>query len=321
MNELLKSRFEILFAYDVKDGNPNGDPLDENKPRLDERLNINLVSDVRLKRTIRDELQARGKTLWVSGEAVSSEKRVEQILEMAGAKYESKEQVLEVLLNRCIDLRLFGGTLPLKLSKKGEAGEGASLTGPVQFRMGRSAHKVSPVFIQGTAAFISNEKAKQRSFREEWLLPYSLIMFYGVANQNTAEATKLTEDDVHLMFDAMWNGTKNLITRSKMEQLPRLLLAVKYRQGFNLHIGELDKYIKVTSEVAGEEIRDISQLRIELAGLKGILSKYEDKIEAIYFKVDDRTILVENGQEVKDLKSVFGRNQLAFLFDIKKGVL
>ena len=56
MSELVKNRSEIVFLYDIKDANPNGDPLDENKPRIDEETGINIVTDVRLKRTIRDYL-------------------------------------------------------------------------------------------------------------------------------------------------------------------------------------------------------------------------------------------------------------------------
>jgi len=52
----IKNRSEILFIYDVKDANPNGDPIDENKPRIDEETGINYVTDVRLKRTVRDYL-------------------------------------------------------------------------------------------------------------------------------------------------------------------------------------------------------------------------------------------------------------------------
>ena len=56
MSEIIKNRSELLFCYDVTDANPNGDPLDANKPRIDEETNINFVTDVRLKRTIRDYL-------------------------------------------------------------------------------------------------------------------------------------------------------------------------------------------------------------------------------------------------------------------------
>ena len=53
---LVKKRSEIIFCYDIKDANPNGDPLDSNKPRIDEETGQNIVTDVRLKRTIRDFL-------------------------------------------------------------------------------------------------------------------------------------------------------------------------------------------------------------------------------------------------------------------------
>ncbi|MHC1574778.1 MAG: type I CRISPR-associated protein Cas7, partial [Candidatus Methanogasteraceae archaeon] len=56
MNSTIANRSELVFLYDLKDANPNGDPLDENKPRIDEETGINLVTDVRLKRTIRDYL-------------------------------------------------------------------------------------------------------------------------------------------------------------------------------------------------------------------------------------------------------------------------
>lgn len=56
MSELVKNRSEILFLYDVTDANPNGDPVDENRPRIDEETGVNIVTDVRLKRTIRDYL-------------------------------------------------------------------------------------------------------------------------------------------------------------------------------------------------------------------------------------------------------------------------
>ena len=53
---IVKNRSEILFLYDITDANPNGDPVDENKPRVDEETGVNIVTDVRLKRTIRDYL-------------------------------------------------------------------------------------------------------------------------------------------------------------------------------------------------------------------------------------------------------------------------
>ena len=60
------NRSELIFLYDIKDNNPNGDPLDSNKPRIDEETGINYVTDVRIKRTIRDYLyEYKGKEIFV----------------------------------------------------------------------------------------------------------------------------------------------------------------------------------------------------------------------------------------------------------------
>ena len=70
MSEIVSNRSEILFLYDVKDINPNGDPLDENKPRIDEETMQNLVTDVRLKRTVRDYLHDfLDQEIFIRGEA------------------------------------------------------------------------------------------------------------------------------------------------------------------------------------------------------------------------------------------------------------
>ena len=61
MSELLRNRSELVFLYDAKDINPNGDPMDENKPRIDEETGNNMVTDVRLKRTIRDYSETKGR--------------------------------------------------------------------------------------------------------------------------------------------------------------------------------------------------------------------------------------------------------------------
>ncbi len=78
--------------------------------------------------------------------------------------------------------------------------------------------------------------ASQKTFREEDFLPYSFISFYGIINENAAKDTKLSEEDIDLLLDGMWNGTKNLISRSKVGQVPRLLFKVNYKEG-NYHIG------------------------------------------------------------------------------------
>ncbi|MCK4643612.1 type I-B CRISPR-associated protein Cas7/Csh2 [bacterium] len=304
MSENIKNRSEIIFLYDIKDANPNGDPLDENKPRIDEGTGINIVTDVRLKRTIRDYLMNfKGKEIFVreitdnQGKIQDAKLRAKDFLEdvkdlEAKGFNEQKNIIKGKIVESCIDARLFGATIPLELKvkekNKFKTVKGSiTLTGPVQFRMGRSLHKVEMKHIKGTGAFASKAGVTQKTFREEDVLPYSLISFYGIINENAAKYTNLSEDDVKLLLDGIWNGTKNLISRSKVGQLPRLLFKVNYKED-NYHIGDLDKMIKLKSEKNDEQIRDISDIILDASELIEVLNTNKDKIECIAIKKDGR---------------------------------
>ena len=185
---------------------------------------------------------------------------------------------------------MFGGTIPLELklkkSKKNQTGS-ITLTGPVQFRMGRSLHKVDMQYIKGTGAFASKDGKSQKTFREEYILPYSLIAFYGVINENAAKSTNLREDDINKLLDGVWNGTKNLITRSKFGQTPRLLLQIEYSEN-NFFIGDLNNKISIKHDFENDkEIRNINEINLVYSQLLNSLSKNTEKINKIYYKVDD----------------------------------
>ncbi len=305
VSNFVKNRSEIVFLYDIKDTNPNGDPLDENKPRIDEETGINIVTDVRLKRTIRDYLMNfKEKEIFVKeiinedGSIQDAKQRAEDFLDKTSIKEkdfnEQKEEIKKKILEECIDVRLFGATIPLDISVK-ESNKvknvtgSITLTGPVQFRMGRSLHKVELKHIKGTGAFAAKKGVTQKTFREEDILPYSLISFYGVINENAAQHTQLSEDDVNLLLEAMWNGTKNLISRSKVGQMPRLLLKVNYKEE-NYHLGDLDKLIKIKNieNIPEEKIRDISDVELDANELVEILNNNKEKIKSINLKIDER---------------------------------
>ena len=222
----IKNRSELVFLYDIKDANPNGDPLDENKPRIDEETKTNIVTDVRLKRTIRDHLMKfKSEEIFVreitdsKGNIQDAKLRAKDFLKDAidiDSKdfCEQKNIIRNKIVNNCIDIRLFGATIPLDLTiKEGNKPKNITgsitLTGPVQFRIGRSLHKVEMKHIKGTGAFASKAGATQKTFREADILPYSLISFYGIINENAAKDTGLSEEDIKLLLDGMWNGTKN----------------------------------------------------------------------------------------------------------------
>jgi CRISPR-associated protein Csh2 len=320
-NGLVKNRSEILFLYDIKFANPNGDPMEENKPRIDEETGVNIVTDVRLKRTIRDYIldyeHKNGDKFDIfikeefkeSGELKTREDKLKELV--------SSQKDAEKLLERYVDLRLFGATIAAKREKEekkgGERGEGDqkgervfTWIGPVQFRFGRSLHKVTPMLIKGTSVLPSAEKKAAGTFTETWVVPYSLICFYGIVNENNAVKTNLTETDVKLMYKALWNGTKNLITRSKFGQMPRLLLTVTYEEK-NYHIGDLDRMIKIETNKKDEELRDISELKIDVTDLISTLANEKSKIKTVSFEIEDNVNLVCEG---KEFRGVNGLNTL-----------
>jgi Family of unknown function (DUF694). len=100
------------------------------------------------------------------------------------------------------------------------------------------------------------------------------------------------------MFKAMWNGTKNLITRSKIGQMPRLLFVVKYKE-MNYHIGDLDRMVKIKTNKKDEELRDISELKIDLTELIVTLNNNKAKIESISVEADDAVTFIYKDREFK----------------------
>ena len=325
MRKIVENRSEIVFLYDVTWGNPNGDPMDENRPRIDEETGINIVTDVRLKRTIRDyfltliekeDQRLVGQDVFIkevrdeNGYLYDAKTRAKEFLRETGNFAEMKEAIKKEICSKCIDVRLFGGVIPLELKVKSKEKQektekgSITLTGPVQFRFGRSLHRVDVKYIPGNGAFAADyegKKSMQFTFREEYVVPYSLISFYGIVNENAAKTTGLTENDVNLLMEAMWNGTKNLITRSKAGQMPRFLMRVVYKEK-NFHIGDLDKRIKLITDIEDEKIRDISQVKIDISELVDALRNHKGKIERIELGIDDRVVFHINKDEVKSSK-------------------
>lgn len=287
---MIKNRSELLFLYDIVDNNPNGDPLDSNKPRIDEETAINLVTDVRLKRTIRDYLKDyKGQEIFVK-DTTDAKGKIKDGKSRAADFGKKKEEISDNVLSNCIDVRLFGGTIPLN-------NDSITFTGPVQFNMGRSLHRVELKRMKGTGAFASGENKSNKTFREEYILPYSLIGFYGIINEHAAEKTNLSDEDIDLLIDGMWNGTKNLISRSKVGQLPRLLIKINYKED-NYHIGGLLNKLTLNKLLEDEALRSPKDYTIEISELVKLLDKNSDKILDIEYIVDDDIEIALNGKVI-----------------------
>ncbi len=300
MSEIINKRSEILFLYDIENANPNGDPLNENRPRFDTEDSTVLVTDVRLKRTIRDywyEYKGYngkdGKDIFVR-ETKYTDGNKEYIKDGKRRAKDFNEQVEEIL-NICIDIRVFGGVIPL---------DKASITriGPVQFQMGRSLNKTEIIEEQGTGAFAASSGKTQATFRTEYKVPYAVIGFNGIINEKSAQYSLMTDDDKKLLKEGIWEGTKSLISRSKFGQTPLMLLVIDYKEPF--YIGSLRQRIKLdTGEMNEMQIRNVNDYKIDVTELLDELKANKEKVDNIEFKADSRLQLLYKGQIIKNISN------------------
>ena len=284
MNEIIKNRSEILFLYETENANPNGDPLNENRPRFDTEEGKVLVSDVRLKRTIRDYFYEykgyngqNGKDIFVRETTYTDGDKTYISDGKRRAKHfgEKKEHVLEA----CIDVRMFGGVIPLK-------NDSITFTGPTQFQMGKSLHQAEIITEQGTGAFSSGDKKSQATFRTEYKVPYALIGFNGIINEKAAQYSLMTESDKALLLEGIWEGTKNLISRSKFGQTPVFLMVINYKTPF--YIGNLRQRVTLVSEKSPIQIRSTADYSLNFEDLMKELTEYADKISSVDIRLDSR---------------------------------
>jgi len=270
MSELAKHS-EILFLWDAKMTNPNGDMLNDNAPRYDESDRRAVVSDVRVKRTIRDDLQYRkGKTVFVNNaeQVQSAETRFAELKSALNEKDDKK-----VFLS-CIDNRLFGGVAPKS---------NLQIIGTVQFSWAKSLNETETILSQGTGAF-GKDNSLNKTFRTDNYIPYGLFAMYGTINSLSANKTNASEEDVADMLDSMWQGTKLLNTRSKVGQKPRMLIRVIYKDTYM--IGLLDELVNIDNENS-QQLRTFSECELNFSALVRSLKNMSQKIEKVVVFYDD----------------------------------
>ena len=150
--------------------------------------------------------------------------------------------------------------------------------------MSKSLHKVDIEEIQGSAAFASDDKKENKSLRTEYILKYAMLATYGIIDNYNAIKTNFTEEDANKILKSLWNGTKNLISRSKMGQMPRFMLIITYKD--DTFAGDLNNSLKIVCDKDDREIRNLDEFKIDFSQLKAKLARYADKIEKIEYVSD-----------------------------------
>lgn len=279
---------EILFLYDARMCNPNGDPDEENRPRMDYDTGRNLVTDVRLKRYLRDYWLTWPAEAWtakpweypipqdvwvrmVDGATVTAKQRIEDLasnyakekeLDAQKAKQAAKDPTFrQWLLERLIDVRMFGATMPIGAEQEGGTGSHITYTGPVQFSWGHSLNKVellpSSTITSRFAGREKGEKGEHGTMGKDWRVKYSFLAFYGVVSAWRAQETSLLDKDVYLLGHSLINALPLMATsRSKLGQTPRLFLRVEYVDD-STFLGDFRTRLRLKETEGLESIADV----------------------------------------------------------------
>ena len=294
---------EILFLYEGKLTNPNGDIDDENRPRMDYDTFTNLVSDVRLKRYIRDYLLEKGNNIFIDhGDVKTASDRLNEVLENKGVIDILKDvnKRYDFVNNNFIDIRLFGAMIPIKAPKQvanaKESGDSIKIVGPVQFSWGYSLNKVELLNSYSiTGGFSSSGENKMNSIGKDYRIYYSLIGFYGVISSKRAAKSNLTGDDLVKFDDAMIKSIPSQASRSKINQMPVLYLRTESNGEY---IGDLRDYIKFN--IKNEPVRSINDYSLDVTNLLKSLKTESISISKLWVH---NNLDISNKDEISDIKT------------------
>ncbi|MFQ3599311.1 MAG: type I-B CRISPR-associated protein Cas7/Csh2 [Chloroherpetonaceae bacterium] len=288
---------EILFFYETTFSIPNGDPF-TGEQRYDEETKKILVSDVRIKRFIRDYFLSIGehdiyvfndRTSVSEGDKISGaaarmkslkDKYKDDPSVTTKSKKGKEEQDALKVMRKCIDVRLFGGIST-------EEGDAVNLTGAVQFALlNASLNSVDLRMHQNTSVFSSSTEKSRGAIGTTTVVPYALNQIHGWINPYSAIHTGLTEADIQLMFKALWESINNANTRTKQNQNSLLLLQIVYSEPTKKLYGA-DRLVKLVSNKATEEqIRNIDDYTLHFGDLKKAAEKEIVKEIRVYTEVD-----------------------------------
>lgn len=324
----IKNSSDFLFIYEASQCNPNGDPDQENKPRMDYDTKTNLVTDTRVKRFIRDYLKATNEeelifvdmegnskvsvdsklkavvkrtvenegelekafsdkpdALKVYKEIISKEKDAESVWKIiTDKKFKHKEVNYELLAylvkEKFIDIRMFGSAFAV-------GGFTKAYTGPIQLNWGYSFNKVELIDSNSIVTIMNDDSS---TFGKDYRVHYSLLGFNGTVNSPAARSTGLTNEDIIVFRNAIWESIPASPTRSKLNQYPKLYLEIVYNEGVsNGQFGDLRNFVETTPKegITDKQVRRFKDLDIDLDSLKKLIKENkgsDKKIKEVIIK-------------------------------------
>jgi len=264
MTEIIKNRYDFIFLFDVKDGNPNGDPDQGNLPRVDIENQEGLITDVCIKRKVRNYVSLKYKfntpfDIFIRQENILNDK----IDSAIGDKLKERQ---ENLCKDYFDIRTFGAVL-----STGKKGAG-TVRGPVQFTFSRSEDRVYQAEHSITrCAVTTKEESKNQENREhastfgrKSTIPYALYRMHGFISVIDAIKTGFSEDDLNLLWESLLNAFEHDRAAARGEMSPRKLIIFKHDSHLgNARSGELFSSVSINKKVELPRSYDDYEIKID----------------------------------------------------------
>lgn len=206
----INNRIDFVYLFDVQDGNPNGDPDAGNLPRVDAETGMGLVTDVCLKRKVRNYVQVAkdlsdGYDIFIKEKAVLNSE-IDKAHDDEDVK-KAKDKTAAARLFMCknyYDIRTFGAVM----STGKNAGQ---VRGPIQFTFARSIDPIATAEHSITRMAVATEKEAEkqngdnRTMGRKATVPYGLYVCHGFISASLAKQTGFSEEDLELFFEALKN--------------------------------------------------------------------------------------------------------------------
>jgi CRISPR-associated protein Csd2 len=226
----LKNRIDFVYLFDVQDGNPNGDPDAGNLPRIDAETGMGLVTDVCLKRKVRNYAQtkkglAAGFDIFIKEKAILNDEIDKAYSDSTVENADENRRIAtarDFMCRNYYDVRTFGAVM----STGKNAGQ---VRGPIQLTFSRSVEPISQTehSITRLAVATQQEAEKQKgdnhTMGRKSTVPYGLYVCHGFVSANLAKQTGFSEEDLQLFWDALKNmfdedhsAARGLMTAQKL---------------------------------------------------------------------------------------------------------
>jgi CRISPR-associated protein Csd2 len=235
----IENRYEFVYLFEVTNGNPNGDPDAGNMPRLDPETNQGLVTDVALKRKIRNYVQLEKEfqpphDIYMQEHAILNQKH-QMAYDAIGVEPDSKNKALpkdkakaqeltQWMCNNFYDIRTFGAVMTTEINC-------GQVRGPVQLAFAQSIDPIVPLEMSITRTSVTNEKDAERKDREmgrKHVVPYGLYRAHGFISAKLANQTGFDDNDLDLLWRSLTQMFEHDHSAARGEMTARKLIAFKH---------------------------------------------------------------------------------------------